>query len=429
MESPHQQTALRIAIVSLLLASLASTTAWFIARERAAHETVSIAVEASERLIRDFDASVLESDRALSEARKVAHTLLSGLFDIAEIYDKQGKLLAESRTEIGEALEPHLPEHDWPAYQTVAYESHELGDDEGWVMRVFIPLTGTQAVDGRKSVLGYLEGVRVISPWQQEQIKLNALAAALTAGLASVLCGLALYPVLIRLMNENRRKAQEVLGAHLSVMEALGHAIAKRDSETGAHNFRVACIATCIAEQLGTHGTVMQSLIVGSFLHDVGKIGVPDAILLKPGKLNDDELWIMRQHIQLGEEIIDRTALPKGAKEVVSGHHERWDGTGYPRGLKGEQIPLVARIFAVADVFDALCSKRPYKDPMDFEMAMQVMERETGHQFDPKVMAAFRPIAQDIYARLSGMEEESARSLLNERVRLHFALDKHLKAL
>jgi response regulator RpfG family c-di-GMP phosphodiesterase len=122
--------------------------------------------------------------------------------------------------------------------------------------------------------------------------------------LASLLCGAALYPVVVHLSADNERKAREVLDSHISMMEALGRAIAKRDSDTGAHNYRVAWIAARIGELMGLSGNTMQALIAGSFLHDVGKIGIPDAILLKPGRLDASEMDIMRTHVAQGEEIV-----------------------------------------------------------------------------------------------------------------------------
>jgi HD-GYP domain-containing protein (c-di-GMP phosphodiesterase class II) len=167
-------------------------------------------------------------------------------------------------------------------------------------------------------------------------------------------------------------------------------------------------------------GSAMQSLIAGSFLHDVGKIGIPDAILLKPGKLDEAEFATMRTHVSQGEEIVTGMGWLDGANAIVAAHHEKWNGSGYPRGLQGEEIPLSARIFAVADVFDALCSKRPYKEPMSLDAAMAILEKDTGSHFDPAVMAVFRPIATAVYQRLENSTEEDARSLLEARVRKHF---------
>jgi HD-GYP domain-containing protein (c-di-GMP phosphodiesterase class II) len=228
--------------------------------------------------------------------------------------------------------------------------------------------------------------------------------------------------VVVHLSADNERKTREVLDSHISMMEALGRAIAKRDSDTGAHNYRVAWIAARIAERMGLMGSTMQALIAGSFLHDVGKIGIPDAILLKPGRLDDAEFVVMRTHVEQGEEIVTGMGWLDGANAVVAGHHEKWNGTGYPRNIKGEEIPLAARIFAVADVFDALCSKRPYKDPMGFEEAMSILEKDTGSHFDPSVMEVFRPMADEIFNRLANRSESDARKLLEDLVRSHFEM-------
>ncbi|WP_265943202.1 HD-GYP domain-containing protein [Dechloromonas sp. A34] len=419
MNSSNRRAAWRIAAVSLVLAALASPVAWFVARERAEESTVSLAIEESQRLLHHFGAIVLDGPDAEGHAVNAAKTIAGGLFDIAEIYNAKGERLAEAMTPEGTQAEGVLLHHASPAYTAASYESLKLPDG-GWVLRIFVPLRIADSLDS--PITGYFEGVRIIPEWQRQQMFDSALSSALMVGLASLLCGLAIYPVVVRLSADNERKAREVLDSHISMMEALGRAIAKRDSDTGTHNYRVAWIAARIAEQFGFSDTAMQSLIAGSFLHDVGKIGIPDAILLKPGKLDDDEFEIMRSHVAQGEEIVTGIGWLEGASDVVAGHHEKWNGSGYPRRLKGEQIPLAARIFAVADVFDALCSKRPYKEAMSFDMAMGVLEKDIGSHFDPRVMAAFRPLARQIFDRLAGCSEEEAARLLEERVRLHFGM-------
>lgn len=203
----QKRTAIQIAGVSILLASLASTVAWFVARENSEEGVVALAIEESGRLLHHYDA---------------------------------------------------------------------------------INLAGPNATDMRLPVTGYFEGVRVV-----------------------------------RLSADNERKAREVLDSHISMMEALGRAIAKRDSDTGAHNYRVAWIAANIAEKMGIEGNTMQALIAGSFLHDVGKIGVPDAILLKPGKLDDAEMAIMRTHVNQGKDIVTGAGWLDGAHAVVASHHTK----------------------------------------------------------------------------------------------------------
>jgi HD-GYP domain-containing protein (c-di-GMP phosphodiesterase class II) len=130
----------------------------------------------------------------------------------------------------------------------------------------------------------------------------------------------------------------------------------------------------------------------------------------------------MRTHVDQGEAIVTGMGWLDGANEVVAAHHEKWNGTGYPRQLAGATIPLAARIFAVADVFDALCSKRPYKEPMGFEAAMAILEKDTGSHFDPSVMAVFRPMALEIFDRLANSSENDARQLLEDRIRRHFEM-------
>ncbi|MDY0013640.1 MAG: HD-GYP domain-containing protein [Rhodocyclaceae bacterium] len=418
MNSFRRRTAWRIALVSLLLASLASPGAWFVVREQVEAGTVALAMEETGRLLRHSHALSFAGPDARQHAQEAAAIITGGLFDIAEIYDARGRKLAEALTDEGEKIEQQLPRHGTPVYTESSYESLRL-DADTWTLRVFIPLR--EPGEG-EAISGYFEGVRVVPPWQREMMVANALRAAIMVALAALLCGAAIYPVVVHLSADNERKTREVLDSHISMMEALGRAIAKRDSDTGAHNYRVAWIASAIAERMGFTGTTMQALIAGSFLHDVGKIGIPDAILLKPGRLDEAQLEIMRTHVAQGEEIVTGMGWLDGAHDVVAGHHEKWNGSGYPRGLKGEEIPLAARIFAVADVFDALCSRRPYKAPMDFEAAMAILEQDTGSHFDPGVMAVFRPMARTMHEELAASTEAEATRLLEQRVRAHFGV-------
>ncbi|HJV80866.1 HD-GYP domain-containing protein, partial [Noviherbaspirillum sp.] len=383
MNSFNRRTAIQIGFASILLAAVASPAAWFVAHRNAEQSTVSLAMEESRRLLHlhHFDTEALSGPKAGEQAGKASDALAGGLFDIAEIYDGNGRKLAITMTEAGRLVEGQLPVHARPEKAVASFESLKL-QDKRWVLRVFVPLKAGAEGDAGP-IAGYFEGVRVVSDWQREQMFGTALTAALMVGLASLVCGAVIYPVVVRLSAENERKTSEILSSHISMMEALGRAIAKRDSDTGAHNLRVAWIAARIGECIGLHGKTMQSLIIGSFLHDVGKVGIPDAILRKPARLSAEESEIMQTHVAQGEDIVSNIDWLDEAKAVVVAHHERWDGSGYPRKLAGEAIPLAARIFAVADVFDALCSRRAYKEPMRFEEAMEILEAETGSHFDP----------------------------------------------
>lgn len=175
------------------------------------------------------------------------------------------------------------------------------------------------------------------------------------------------------------------------IIARLGRAIEYRDGDTGNHTSRVGSVARIIGEELGLPEGTIRNLYLGAPLHDIGKIGVPDAILNKPGKLTDDEWVLMRRHVEIGASILGGSDvdLVQVAADIALNHHEKWDGSGYPRGTRGDAIPLAARITAVADVFDALCSDRPYKRAWTAEDAYAEILRCSGSHFDPQCVAAF----------------------------------------
>ena len=189
----------------------------------------------------------------------------------------------------------------------------------------------------------------------------------------------------------------ELEEARSDAIHRLGAAAEYRDNDTGWHVMRMTNYAIAIARQLGLSVEERELLYVAAPMHDVGKIGVPDVILLKPGRLSEEELTVMRQHAEIGETIlVGGDQLTTSAREIAGSHHERWDGLGYPRGLKGEEIPVLGRVCAVADVFDALTSPRPYKAAWTVEDASTLIFDQSGTQFDPSVVEAFRRALPDI---------------------------------
>ncbi len=183
--------------------------------------------------------------------------------------------------------------------------------------------------------------------------------------------------------------------AYRSTLKALTAALDKRDSETSGHSERVVNFSLRLGREMGLGEEQLTSLEFGSLLHDIGKIGVPDAILRKPAALSESEWVRMREHPMHGQKILSGIQFLEGAARVVSQHHERWDGTGYPVGLRGEQIDLNARIFAVADAFDAITSDRVYRRGRSYEEAGAELEEFSGRQFDPEVVGAFRRVPRE----------------------------------
>ena len=182
---------------------------------------------------------------------------------------------------------------------------------------------------------------------------------------------------------------QELEATYGTTLEALGSALDTRDIGTESHSRRVHGYALATAKEYGVPQELVRDLAHGVLLHDIGKIGIPDAILLKPGPLTPEEWKVMRTHPEIGKRLIERIPFLRGAIPIVYSHHEKWDGSGYPRGLGGADIPLGARIFAVVDAFDAMTFDRPYSKAIAFEAAQAEIKRCAGTHFDPEVVEAF----------------------------------------
>jgi HD-GYP domain-containing protein (c-di-GMP phosphodiesterase class II) len=191
-----------------------------------------------------------------------------------------------------------------------------------------------------------------------------------------------------------QRSNADMLVAYDTTLEGWSAALDLRDKETEGHSQRVCERTLRLARVLGISDSELVHIRRGALLHDIGKMGVPDSILLKPGKLTDDEWVVMRQHPQLAFDLLAPIAFLRPALDIPYCHHEKWDGTGYPRQLKGEAIPLAARIFAVVDVWDALCSNRPYRLGWPSEKVLAHIIEQSGQHFDPKVVQAFCELMQ-----------------------------------
>jgi putative nucleotidyltransferase with HDIG domain len=188
--------------------------------------------------------------------------------------------------------------------------------------------------------------------------------------------------------------------AYRSTLRALTSALETRDSETHGHSERVVTYSLRLGRECGLPSENMKALEFGSLLHDIGKIGVPDSILRKPGKLTEEEWVKMREHPVHGRQILRGIEFLEGAARVVAQHHERWDGSGYPLGIREEEIDVCARIFAVADAFDAITSDRVYRRGKSYQEAAQELDDWAGRQFDPKVVEAFHRVPQDDWDEL-----------------------------
>lgn len=216
--------------------------------------------------------------------------------------------------------------------------------------------------------------------------------------LARVRTHLALYDQTRELEHKVQERTAELNSTRLEIIRRLGRAAEYKDNETGLHVIRMSHYSRLIATHINANEEWVECLFNAAPMHDIGKIGIPDANLLKPGELDDREWAVMRKHPEFGGEIIgdNDSELMKMAKEIAINHHEKWDGSGYPKGLQGEDIPLTARIIAIADVFDALTTERPYKKAWSVERAVTFIDDNCGSHFDPDLVIAFQKALPEI---------------------------------
>jgi putative nucleotidyltransferase with HDIG domain len=213
-----------------------------------------------------------------------------------------------------------------------------------------------------------------------------------------------------------RSTMEELERSYDTTLEAMGDALDLRDEETEGHSKRVTAYTIAIARTMGLDSEQLKVIARGAFLHDIGKIATPDSILLKPGKLDANEMAIMREHCRYGYEMVRKIPFLKEASEIVYTHQERFDGKGYPRGLAGEEIPLGARIFAIADTLDAMTSDRPYRKGTSFESASQEIGRCAGGQFDPAIVEVFLRIPTDTWSELREEITRMSPAVLSARL-------------
>jgi putative two-component system response regulator len=216
---------------------------------------------------------------------------------------------------------------------------------------------------------------------------------------------------------ELRQAFEKIKVASLDTIYRLSRAAEYKDEDTGAHILRISNYSAIIARTMGLDEQTVESILYAAPMHDIGKIGIPDKILLKPAKLDPDESMIMEQHTVIGGKILeaaDADVIRLG--EIIAlTHHEKWDGTGYPKGLKGGEIPLVGRIVAIVDVFDALTSKRPYKEPFSLNKSYGIIKEGSGTHFDPNIADAFFA-SQDKLLAMKEKYKDERKSLLLQMV-------------
>ncbi len=420
MPSLHRRLALRLALGALVIGLLAGAATLTLELERVDDTIVTLASQEATAFT-EQSPGVQEAARApLIQQRLVTflrnrQSAHQGHFLMAEIYTPARQEIAQANEGLPPDVERQVEtsRHRFPPGHRSWY--HKIVAHDRLYLQVLTPLF---TAEGQPA--GTLEGVYSIPPAELSVITGRTTAMVALVVLVVMITAATLYPIILGLHREQADLSRDLLKANLDTLAVLGSAIAKRDSDTYAHNFRVTLYALGLAERAGLPRAAIRELIKGSWLHDVGKIAISDSVLLKPGPLTDDEFALMKTHVRHGLDIVHQSQWLEGAAEVVGGHHEKWDGSGYPQGLRGEAIPLNARIFALADVFDALTSRRPYKEPMPPEQALEIMARGRGRHFDPTLFDLFiRTVGPDFQA-FGGREDDRARLLLMRRAQPYY---------
>ena len=419
IQTIHRDIVKRLLVGWVLLSFLIGGAVFYLELKKIDQLVLGLAVAESRFFTDELDRT---SASRMEMLKQKADQFLKKHFIVIELYDENKKQILREIKPGKEAIEEKIEQYTqaFPMENAVHYDQFLM--ERNSFMHVIVPLK-----DNNGELIGYFKGVYQVDADTLHKIKTEIILTMLLVDVVILVTTIMLYPIiislnkgLIKLSKGLIKLSTDLLNGNIEMMDVLGRAIAERDSDTNSHNYRVTIYAIRFAEILELPNEQIRKLIAGAFLHDVGKIGIRDNILLKPASLTDEEFTIMRTHVLLGVDIISRSNWLAGARDVVEFHHEKFDGSGYMQGLRGNDIPLNARIFAIIDVFDALTSKRPYKEPFEFAQSLNLMEQESGTHFDPELLQIFSERIFKIYQEIALASDAVLETLLAELVRKHF---------
>jgi HD-GYP domain-containing protein (c-di-GMP phosphodiesterase class II) len=405
----RRRIVLRLVAVALIASSVCAVTVFAVESQWLNRVCANLAALEAQRLAGMMTGDGVRPDVAVA-LRTFLHSSAHAsrdYFVAAEMQDRNGETVAKAVLDDFASVQATFERCRLRLYPgQIALCSQKIINHSVFV-RVTVPL-----IDGEGPEIGRFEGIYRLSPETMATIERDNSKIVLVTVATMLLTLLALYPLMASLQGHVVTEA----------LKALGSAIAKRDSDTNAHNFRVTLYAVRIAEDLGLSDAAIRSLIKGALLHDVGKIAIHDAILLKPGPLNPQERREMMTHVAHGLDIIGACGWLKDAAAVVGGHHEKVDGSGYPHGLAGDAVPLVARIFAIADVFDALTAARPYKAAMPVNLALTILEQGRQGHFDPRVLSGAVAVLTQVHGEIARCGEAGVEPLADSLLHHYFQI-------
>ena len=428
--SIHKRILLRFSIAAILISIVLAAAASFIELRRIDSLVNGRASEVvfsfNDQIRNILDSTQLEHNGDLKNELKML--LIAGKYKhwmgqlvYSSIIDTQGKEIATELDtnyaeisvikELTNSFKPQLPTN-YSKIQRIEYIK-----SVPYIQLIF-PLTNSNGEQ-----VSFIKGIFAISKNAKNEVIERILRLVLGTICIVFLTTIILYPIILTLTKKLTYVTDDLIESNIETLRVVGSAIAKRDSDTDSHNYRVTIYSVILAEKVGLKPSLIRGLIKGAFLHDVGKIGVSDQILLKPGKLTNEEFGKMKLHINHGLDIVRRSEWLRDALDIVAFHHEKYSGAGYPHGIAGPAIPISARIFAIADVFDALTSIRPYKKPMSFEDSINILKEKRGSHFDPLHLDCFFSIAQSLYETYANCSDQKLHEKLDSIIREYFSKD------
>ncbi|MFQ5588421.1 MAG: HD-GYP domain-containing protein [Nitrospiria bacterium] len=415
----HKTLIQRLFLIWLVLSIIIGALVFYLEIEKIDPFVENLAEKESRTFSSRQISTFLNKSAGLDQAdiqHDVEKRLSESHFIVAELYNQEKKKVIEVVKPGYADVEHTVDEKAHDLYLSDLTQHKTVLIDGRIYLQIFTPLKMDSA-----TTIGFFEGIYEVDDETMGNITEEISVSLLEVLFAVLATTVTLYPVIISLNKHLIRFTKDLMRSNISTLNVLGGAIAKRDCDTHEHNFRVTLYAIRLAEASGMKTEKIRGLIKGAFLHDVGKIGVSDTILLKPGRLTAEETTTMQSHVLHGVDIIKENEWLVDGVDVVRCHHEKFDGTGYPAGLKGKDIPLAARIFIICDVFDALTSKRPYKDPIPLERALAMLKEERGTRFDPGLLDKFIAAAPSFYREIAMTDEKTLHRMLDRCVLGYFS--------
>ena len=373
----------------------------------------------SKNIAKQVDMGLEKNNLNISSQLFFNHLKMIG-FDLFELYAKnknelfsftkedQNPQIVDKLETYMETSKQHLLRNKEPYYKFIELKN------ENYYILIFYNIYKDN------KFLGYIEGEVKVDKNILVKTQQNIFYTIVIIIVTIIIFSLFIFPLIYYAYRQLEKDRIQLIQKNISIVSTLGNAIALRDSTTNEHNYRVTIYAIRLAKKLHLNDTQIKKLIIGAFLHDVGKIGISDCILLKNSKLTNDEYNMMKEHVKKGVELIAKDDWLKIGKDVIAAHHEKYDGSGYPNKLKGENIPLIARIFTIVDVFDALTSKRPYKEAFNYEKSIQILYDSRGSCFDPTILDKFISISNDLYENIKNSTNQQLKNELHIMVEEYF---------